>query len=579
MRRLILLLAIALVALPSHAADSIHWVSWSDDVFARAKRENRFVLLDLEAVWCHWCHVMDEMTYSDAEVIKLINARYIAVRVDQDSRPDLSNQYEDYGWPATIVFAADRSEIVKRSGYIPPKPMASMLQAIIDDPTPGPSVVPEPKLTFASGGALGPTLRASVEQAHREFYDAKNGAWGFSHKYLDPNSVEYSLSVARHGDADGKRMARQTLTAERALLDPAWGGVYQYSTGGVWSEPHFEKIMAMQAGNLRVAALAYELWGDPGDLATAEAIHRFLDNFLRDSDGAFYTSQDADVVEGEHSAEYFAASDAERRKRGIPRVDKHIYARENGWAIEALVRLYEATGKPETLAEATRAAQWVLAHLHNNDGGFRHGVEAASNSGGPYLADTLAMGRAMLALYEATADRAWLNRAESAAVYIRRTFKASPGYLTAPPGPLGAKRQRDENIDAARFANLLYRYGGRPADKTMAANAMRYVAAEGVADLRPVGGVLLADLELQSEPLHITVVGGKKDPAAQALFTAALRTPSAYKRIDWQEPGQKPLPNTTIQYPVLSKAAAFLCTENRCSRPMYAASDLAKMLR
>ncbi len=125
MKRLLLLLAIAL---PLSAKPAIPWQQWSADVFARAKREHRFVLLDLEAVWCHWCHVMDEMTYSDDRVIALMNQRYIAVRVDQDSRPDLSNRYEDYGWPATIVFAADGSEIVKRSGYIPPMPTSSMIR-------------------------------------------------------------------------------------------------------------------------------------------------------------------------------------------------------------------------------------------------------------------------------------------------------------------------------------------------------------------------------------------------------------------------------------------------------------------
>jgi Protein of unknown function, DUF255 len=93
---------------------------------------------------------MDEVTYRDPKVIELIRLHYVAVSVDGDSRPDLANRYEDYGWPATIVFGADRGEIVKRRGYIPPRPMASMLQAIIDDPTPGPSVLPEMELTHAS---------------------------------------------------------------------------------------------------------------------------------------------------------------------------------------------------------------------------------------------------------------------------------------------------------------------------------------------------------------------------------------------------------------------------------------------
>src|SRR3982750_4326240 len=78
------------------AEETIVWEKWSDDIFERAKKENKFVLLDLEAVWCHWCHVMAEVTYKDPGVIKLMNSRYIAVRVDQDSRPDLSNRYEDY---------------------------------------------------------------------------------------------------------------------------------------------------------------------------------------------------------------------------------------------------------------------------------------------------------------------------------------------------------------------------------------------------------------------------------------------------------------------------------------------------
>src|SRR5260370_11134501 len=111
---------------------------------------------------------MDEMTYSDDRVIALMNQRYIAVRVDQDSRPDLSNRYEDYGWPATIVFAADGSEIVKRSGYIPPMPMASMLQAIIDDPSPGPSVVKEATPVFGNAAALAPSLRTQLEKTHVE---------------------------------------------------------------------------------------------------------------------------------------------------------------------------------------------------------------------------------------------------------------------------------------------------------------------------------------------------------------------------------------------------------------------------
>src|SRR3954470_24003429 len=117
----------ALAASPSFAAEALKWNGWDDDLFARAAAEKRFVILDLEAVWCHWCHVMEETTYADPAVVRLVNENYIAVKVDQDARPDLSNRYEDYGWPATIVFDARGGEIIERSGYIPPAEFAAVL--------------------------------------------------------------------------------------------------------------------------------------------------------------------------------------------------------------------------------------------------------------------------------------------------------------------------------------------------------------------------------------------------------------------------------------------------------------------
>src|SRR5262245_37471374 len=173
----------------------LHWTSWSDDILLQAKRERRFVLLDLEAVWCHWCHVMDVTTYKDPKVIALLKKKYLTVRVDQDSRPDLSNRYEDYGWPATVVFDAEGHEIVKRQGYLSPDEMASMLQAIIDDPTPGPSVRPEVPISYPTNPLLGSSLRTQLEKDYLAGYDAKQGSWGFDQKFLDWDSVEYAMDL------------------------------------------------------------------------------------------------------------------------------------------------------------------------------------------------------------------------------------------------------------------------------------------------------------------------------------------------------------------------------------------------
>src|SRR5579864_1917017 len=540
-------------------AGAINWQPWSDAIFDQAKRENKFVLLDLEAVWCHWCHVMDETTYKTPEVIALIGSKYIPVRVDQDSRPDLSNRYEDYGWPATIVFASGGGEIVKRQGYIEPKQMIGMLKAIIADPTPGPSVRAEPEVKFSENALMPAELRKELEDRYFGQYDSKHGSWGFDQKFLDWGSTEYAMARARGGDQKSEAMAKQSLNAQFALIDPAWGGVYQYSTGGVWTEPHFEKIMNFQAGNLRIYALAYDEWHDPAYLKAAKDVQRFLKTFLTSPEGAFYTSQNADVIDGKHSAEYFKLDDAGRRKQGIPRVDKHIYSRENGWAIDAVAMLYGATGDREYLDEAVKAAQWIIENRALEGGGFRHDTKDAA---GPYLADTLNMTRAFLTLYEVTGDRTWLARAEAGAKFISGTFAAEGGgYLTS-------KAQRDENILVARLTNLLSRYAGNDAYHAMSERAMRYVSAPMIAKYMPTGATLLADQEYSSDPIHITVVGHKDDPAAQALFNAAAAYPSGYLRLEWWDTREGRLPNPDVQYPELKNAAAFICTGNTCSAPI-----------
>ena len=556
------------------SGQQIVWQKWSDDIFSKAKNSNRYILLDLEAIWCHWCHIMDEKTYKDPAIIRLVNERFIPVKVDQDSRPDLSYRYDDYGWPATVIFDPTGKERAIWSGYFPPQEMAPMLRSALK----AKSIVQlQPKQSrVAVSAALPPKLHAELEQTFDEGYDTKSGGWGFGQKFLNWDSVEYAMCKARASDENSARRARATLRQQLKLIDPAWGGVYQYSTDGDWVHPHFEKIMQMQAENLRIYSQAFSQWHNPEYLKAAKDIERYLSNFLLSPDGAFYTSQDADLIKGKHSGDYFALSDLARRKQGIPRIDKHIYARENGWAINAMATLYMVTGDEAYLKKAQRAADWIVANRAIEGGGFRHD---AVDPAGPYLGDTLAMGRAFLSLYCATAERKWLERAKDAAVFINKHFcdassnRPNGGFATADltranvlrPAPL-----LDENVNLLRFANLLFRYTGDSQFRTMAQQCMRYLATPEVAR-KPkvfVAGILLADTELASEPAHVTVVGGKNDSAARALFQAALCYPGSYKRIEWWDPAEGPLPFMDVEYPVLKKPAAFTCLDGRCSSPI-----------
>jgi uncharacterized protein YyaL (SSP411 family) len=571
--RLLLVAALAFAAARAAAADAIMWRPWSDAAFADAKREHKFVIMDLEAVWCHWCHVMDETTYRDPKVIGLLGASYVAVKVDQDSRPDLANRYEDYGWPATIVFAADGSEIVRRRGYLTPAEMASMLQAIIDDPSPGPSVTADAAHRYPAEVHSDSALESEMRRRLLSGYDREAGGWGVEHKYLEPDNVEYCLRAAARGDAEAEAIARDMLRLQRQILDPVWGGAYQYSAGGDWVHPHFEKIMSVQADDLRVYAMAANLWPDWGYQNAAGEIGRFLSAFLRSPDGSFYTSQDADLVPGEHSADYFALDDGGRRARGVPRVDTHRYARENGWAISALCALSGAEGDPAPLAGAVRAADWVLGHRALPGGGFRHDEADAA---GPYLGDTLAMGSAFLELYQATGDAAWLVRAEGAADFIRAHFSlgTDPGFATSDTTVPSFPRPRpefDESVALARFAVVLGQASGRASDRSLAESSLRWALSPETVRERGVyvGGLLLAEEEFRTEPLHVTVVGRRDDPAAMALFAAARRAPTSYRLLEWWDRREGPPPRGESIFPDLDKAAAYLCANGACSAPIF----------
>ena len=175
-------------------------------------------------------------------------------------------------------------------------------------------------------------------------------------------------------------------------------------------------------------------------------------------------------------------------------IDQHIYARENGWAINALATFYGVTGDESALAEAIRAAEWIVTNRSLPDGGFRHD---ADNSGGPYLGDSISMARAFLKLYAVTGDRVWLSRAEDATMFIETKFKCDVGYVAfvQPLAKLKPRPHVDENAAVARIVNLLRHYTGKRNVHAKAEHAMHFLGAPAVGENRgyEVAGILLAD--------------------------------------------------------------------------------------
>ena len=132
----------------------------------------------------------------------------------------------------------------------------------------------------------------------------------------------------------------------------------------------------------------------------------------------------------------------------------------------------------------------------------------------------------------------------------------------------------DDQIQVARFMNLLNRYFGNDAYREQAAHAMRYLTGASVEMVRPLPGVLLADEELAVEPTHITIVGHKDEARAQSLHALARALPARYKRLEWLDLREGNLPNPDVEYPDLGEPAAFACSNRICSYPSFTAEEL-----
>ncbi|MBC8068856.1 MAG: thioredoxin domain-containing protein, partial [Deltaproteobacteria bacterium] len=406
------------------------------------------------------------------------------------------------------------------------------------------------------------------------------GGWGRKQRYPWPQPVEHAfLRALAWGDATWRARATTTLASELALIDPVWGGMYQYSVDGDWQHPHYEKITAIQAGAIHNYAMAYRVTGERRWLDASWRVARYMTAMMQDERGGFFTSQDADLrVPGRApvlGAAYYAKDDAARRVLGIPRIDRAVYADLNGLMIEALCELFAASGEREALDAATLAARALLASHRRDDGGFEHGVRG---DGPPllYLRDQAAMGRAMLALYRVTGEPEWLDHARGLGelVLARLEDRERGGFRahTDDPEAVGVfaqpRRPLEENGLVARFLLQLHRAldgdGSTPTPYRDA--AVRALGALGDPEAiapegRIVGTYLLALEEATMPTVDITVVGDLGDGGTtQGLLAAALAFADPRAMVELSTPGAR--------YPDIGEPAVYLCTETACSSPV-----------
>ena len=353
--------------------------------------------------------------------------------------------------------------------------------------------------------------------------------------------------------------------------------MYQYSLQGVWTAPHYEKLAEIQGPAMENLVDGFGATNDVRYLEGARAIARYVRTVLRRDDGAFFANQDADVgTRGDGApmlgADWYALPGrAERAARGEPFIDRHVYASHNGRLIAGLARLGLLTADQQAIDDAVAAADVILTR-HVVGDGFSHD-EGHNDDAVLHLADQVAMGHALLTLYEATGQRRFRDLASRTAHFITATLEdpAGGGYFAHTPvaGNVGVFAERRKpfkgNGEAIAFILKVGRLNEDAALTTSAERALQAFAIEGVVkeEFRAVGEMLLALEGQLVEPLRFSVVGGDgsaDDDATRALLRASNAMYVPHRLVDVQIPGAK--------YPDLGKPALFICTTTFCSPPL-----------
>lgn len=336
--------------LQSAAEQPVHWQMWGKEAFRLAEQLDRPVWLDVGAIWCHWCHVMDRESYENPKIADIINERLVPIKVDRDRRPDIDDRYQAAfralnqrggGWPLTMMLTP-AGEPFAGFTYLPPtrqqgRPGIEQLAPRIarafrqrrGEVTQLANRVDrrlaEMRSRSGASGELTPDLVRRIADGVAQSFDAEHGGFGEGQKFPNGPALRFALAEGfLSGDDALRERALHTLDAYAAsgIYDHVRGGFFRYGVDREMTRPHFEKMDYVQAGMLRAYLDAYRMTGDSAYAETARDVMRYVDRTLSDREGGgFYPHQDADVSLEDDGSYYTWSPDQLRAAVGPEQVD------------------------------------------------------------------------------------------------------------------------------------------------------------------------------------------------------------------------------------------------------------------
>jgi uncharacterized protein YyaL (SSP411 family) len=615
-----------------HADNPVEWYPWGEEALARARDEDKPILLSIGYAACHWCHVMEHESFEDPITAVLMNERFVCIKVDREERPDLDGIYMDAvvamtgqgGWPLT-AFLTPAGEPFLGGTYFPPEPrhglpsFQEVLVAVSDlyrerreDVTRRTRVLLDALEQSASSAPSGEPLTESVLfQAVRlleELADPEWGGFGRAPKFPPASALELLL---RRGEPE---VAEKTLDAMAAggMYDLVGGGFHRYSVDERWLVPHFEKMLYDNALLVPAYLHGWLVTGNERFREVAEETVAYMLRELRLREGGFASSQDADtdgvegltyswapgegapeellepfedgrfVLRGELDEVTRARLLEIRSRRPQPALDDKAIASWNGLALAALAEAGRRLARPDWVEQARALAGFLLGALSDGQGRLLRSRRAGRSSGTGFLDDYANVAHGLYELHVATGELRWLEESRRLALLAVELFADDErgGFFLAPAdGEQLVARKKDlfdhpipsGNSMLAYVLLRLARIYGDDELERRAVGVLRLLGesmARGPTELAWALNAL--DLYLAT-PKEIAIAG----PPESEIARAALEPfdPNAVVAF-----GPADVPLLEGKDLVDGKPAVYVCERFACKRPATRPEELGALL-
>ena len=562
-----------------HANNPVDWYPWGDEALARAREEDKPILLSVGYAACHWCHVMEHESFEDAATAALMNEHFVSVKVDREERPDIDSVYMDAvvsltghgGWPMT-VFLTPAGAPFFGGTYYPPEPrhglpsFPQLLQAIANAWRERRSDIER------DAGAITEQLRRTAEPSHepltsslltdavrglREQFDPEWGGFGPAPKFPPASVLEFLL---RRGELE---LATKTLDAMAAggMYDLVGGGFHRYSVDRQWLVPHFEKMLY---DNALLVPVYLHGWLVTGNDRYREVATETLDYMLRElalDEGGFASAEDADtdgvegltytwteddsvphdllhpfehgrfIIRGALDPELRARLFEERERRRKPLRDDKAIASWNGLTLAALAEAGRRLGRDDYLDAARSLGEFLLGPLSTAKGRLYRSWRAGQAKHAGVLEDYADVANGLYELHIATGELRWLEESRRLAMLAIDLFgdPADGGFFLTPRDGeelVARKKDFDDHPTPSGNSMLAYvllhlsRLWGDQELERQAVGVFRFVAPLLPRAPSAFGHALNAlDLHF-SPPREIAIVGPPDSEVARAALAS-----------------------------------------------------------